>query len=126
MQTVQWAYEASRALLEMSTQATNCNICFCPATVSEAELCCGLVYLVEHLIKQCSIQAVCSTELWLTALARSTEMERKHKNVCNLVRGYVSRFETLKWTEQRDCAVRKTSAIKDQSYDLEPVRWLSG
>lgn len=86
MQTVQWAYEASRALLGMSTQATNCNICFCPATLSEAELCCGLAYLVEHTFKQCSIQAVCSTELRLTALARSTEMERKLKNMCSLVR----------------------------------------
>lgn len=89
MQTVQWAYEASRALLEMGTQATNCNICFCPAALSEAELCCGLAYLVEHISKQGGgIQVVCSTKLWLTALAYM-DLQRWRENIehVHLVRG---------------------------------------
>lgn len=79
--------------MEIGIQATVCNICLCPATLSEAELCHGLVYLVEEILRQYNIQIV--SWLQLTTFPYLHRSRQNIKNMCS----FGGRCEQLKLDE---------------------------
>lgn len=122
MQTVEWTPEGWRTLLGIGMQATVCNICLCPATLSEAELCHGLVYLVEKILRQYNIQIV--SWLQLTTFPYLHRSRQNIKNMCSFWRE-VWAVETGWSSLNKAMLLKRLVLLKDVSYNLEPLRQMA-